>query len=75
MPDPKKSESLRYGVQLFATPQIVAHQTPLCMRFPRQENWNVLPFPSPGELPNPVTEPGSPTLQTVSCIAGRFFTD
>ena len=34
-----------------------------------------LPFPSPGDLANPGIEPGSPVLQVVSCIAGRFFTD
>ena len=35
----------------------------------------MLPFPSPGDLPNPGTEPGSPVLQAVSCTAGRFFTN
>ena len=34
-----------------------------------------LPFPSPGDLANPGIEPGSPALQVISCIAGRFFTD
>ena len=33
------------------------------MGFSRQEYWSGLPFPSPGDLPNPGTEPGSPTLQ------------
>ena len=50
-------------VQLFATPLTVAHQAPLPMGFSRQEYWNGLPFPSPGALPNPGTEPRSPTLQ------------
>ena len=36
-----------------ATPWTVAHQVPLSMRFPRQENWSGLPFPSLGDLPNP----------------------
>ena len=36
-------------VQLFATPQTVAHQVPLSMGFPRQE-WSGLPFPSPGDF-------------------------
>ena len=36
-------------VRLFVTPWIVAHQAPLSMRFPRQEYWSGLPFPSPGE--------------------------
>ena len=41
------------------TPQIVAHQAPLFMEFPRQENWNGLPFPSPGDLPDPGIVPAS----------------
>ena len=39
-------------VQLFVTLWTVAHQTPLSMRFPRQEYWSGLPFPSPGHLPD-----------------------
>ena len=34
------------------------------MGFPRQEYWSGLPFPSPGDLPNPGIEPGSPAMQT-----------
>ena len=49
-------------VRLFATPWTVAHQTPLSMGFSRQESWSGLPFPSPGDLPNPGIEPRSPTL-------------
>ena len=41
----------------------VAHQTPLSMGFSRQEYWSGLPFSSPGDLPNPGIEPGSPALQ------------
>ena len=41
----------------------VAHQTPLSMVFSRQENWSGLPFPSPGDLPDPGIEPVSPALQ------------
>ena len=41
----------------------VAHQAPLSMEFSRQEYWSGLPSPSPGYLPNPGTEPGSPELQ------------
>ena len=48
------------------TPWTVAHQTPLSMGFPRQEYWSQLPFPSPGDLPDPRIEPGSPALQAVS---------
>ena len=39
------------------------YQAPPSMEFSRQENWNGLPFPSPGDLPNPGIEPGSPPLQ------------
>ena len=50
-------------VQLFAIPWTVACQAPLSMGFSTQEYWNGLPFPSPGDLPNPGIEPGSPALQ------------
>ena len=53
-------------VWLFATPWIVACQTPLSMGFSRQEYWNGLPLPSPGDLPDPGIEPGSPALQADS---------
>ena len=53
----------RSRVRLFATPWTVAHQVPLSMGFSRQEYWSGLPFPSPGDLPNPGIEPRSPTLQ------------
>ena len=49
-----------------ATPQTVAHQAPLSMGFSRQEYWSGLPSPSPGDLPDPGTEPGSPALQADS---------
>ena len=58
----------------FAIPWTTDCQAPLSMGFPRQEYWNGLPFPSPGDLPNPGMEPCSLALQVVSCIAGRFFT-
>ena len=48
-------------VRLFATPWTVAHQVPPSMGFSRQEYWNELPFPSPGDLPDPGIEPRSPT--------------
>ena len=53
---------------LTVIPWTVAHQAPLSMGFPRQENWSGLPFPSPEDLPNPGIEPTSPAL------AGGFFT-
>ena len=40
-----------------ATPWTVALQAPLSMKFPRQEYWSGLPFPSPGDLPDPGIEP------------------
>ena len=49
---------------LFATPWMVTYQALLSMGFSRQEYWSGLPFPSPGDLPNPGIEPGSPALQT-----------
>ena len=44
-------------------PWTVAHQAPPSMGFSRQEYWSGLPFPSPGDLPDPGIEPRSPTLQ------------
>ena len=46
-----------------ATPWTVAHQAPLSTGFSRQKYWSGLPFPSPGDLPNPEIEPSSPALQ------------
>ena len=45
------------------TPWIVAHQAPPSMEFSRQEYWSGLPFPSPGDLPHPGIEPGSPAVR------------
>ena len=45
------------------TPETVSHQAPLSMEFSRQEYWSGLPFPSPGDLPNPGIKPESPALQ------------
>ena len=50
-------------VWLFVTPWTVAYQAPLSMGFSRQEYWSGLPFPSPGDLPDPGIEPRSPALQ------------
>ena len=54
-----------------ATLWTVALQAPLSMGFPRQEYWSELPFPSPGDLPDPAIKPET---SCVSCIAGRCFT-
>ena len=58
-------------VRLFVTPWTVAHQAPLSVGFSRQEYWSGLPFPSPGNLPNPESEPASLTSHA---LARRFFT-
>ena len=50
-------------VQLFAIPWTVAHQAPPSMGFSRQGYWSGLPFPSPGDLPDPGIEPSSPVMQ------------
>ena len=50
-------------VLLFVTPWTVAHQASPSMGFSRQEYWSGLPFPSPGDLPDPGIEPRSPALE------------
>ena len=52
----------------FVTPWTVAHKAPLSVGFPRQEFWSELPFPSPGDLPDPGIKPVAPPL------AGGFLT-
>ena len=49
-----------------ATLWVIAHQAPLSVEFSRHEYWSVQPFPSPGDLPDPGIEPGSPALQADS---------
>ena len=58
-----KVKSLRH-VGLFVTPWTVVYHTPPSMGFSRQQYWSGLPFPSPGDLPDPGVEPRSPALQT-----------
>ena len=53
------------------TPWTVARQAPLSMDFFRQGFWSGLPFPSPGDLPDPGTEPGSHALQ-LTCNVGEL---
>ena len=50
-------------VPLFGTPWTVAYQAPPSVGFSRQEYWSGLPFPSPGDLPDPGIEPRSPALR------------
>ena len=57
-------------VQLFATPCITL-QAPMFVRLPRQEYWCRLPFPPPGDLPDPEIKPASPESPV---LVGRFFT-
>ena len=52
--------------QILATPWTVACQVPLSVGFSRQEYWSGLPFPSPGDLPDPGIESRSPALQADS---------
>ena len=66
----KESESeVVCPVRLLATPWTVAYQAPPFMGFSRQEYWSGLPFPSPGDLPDPGIEPGSPAWQADSLPA------
>ena len=58
----KETKSLTH-VRLFVTPWTVAYQGPLSMGFSKQDYWSGLPFPSPGDLPNPGIKPGSPALR------------
>ena len=52
------------------TPRTIACQVPLSMEFSRQEYWSELPFPTPGDLPDPGIEP----TFLASSLAGGFFT-
>ena len=62
--------SLFSHVRLFATLWTVAHQAPLTMGFSRQEYWSGLPFPLPGDLP----DPGIELISQSPGLAGGFFT-
>ena len=74
----------QYGGSLVAkscptlvTTWTVARQAPLPMGFSRQEYWSGLPFPSPGDLPDPEIKPRSPALQEDSLpteLRGKPFT-
>ena len=56
------SHSISVVSDSIVIPWTVAHQAPLSIGFPRQEHWSELPFPSPGDLPDPGIEPRSPAL-------------
>ena len=55
-------------IWLIVTPWSIVCQAPLSTEFSRKKYWSSLPFPIPGDLPNPGIKPASPAL------AGRFFT-
>ena len=57
-------------MHLFVTPWTVAHQVPLSMEFSRQEYLSGLPFPIPGDFPDPGPEA---TFPVSPAVAGRFF--
>ena len=58
-------------IQLFATPWTAARQAPLSMGLSQQEYWSELLFPSPGDLPNPRTEP---MTSVAPALSSGFFT-
>ena len=73
---PKKEVRSFSRVQLFGTPWTVACQAPVSMGFFRQEYGSGLPFPFPGNLPNPGIKPRSPALQADSLQSeppGKFI--
>ena len=69
LPSPVKVKLLNH-VRLFATLWTIACKTPPSIGFSRQEYWSGFPFPSPGDLPDPGIQLGSPALQTDSLPSG-----
>ena len=59
-------------VWLFASPWTLAPWAFLSMGFFRQEHWSGLPFSSPGDLPHPGIEPGSPWLMLSKCLLSKW---
>ena len=62
------------GVRPFEIPWTVARQAPLYLKFSRQEYWSGLPFPPPGNLPDPGIEPKSPALHANRRELGNLLT-
>ena len=56
-------------VRLFVIQWTVAYRAPLSMAFSRQEYWSGVPFPSPGDPPNPGIEPRSPALRADALLS------
>ena len=69
--DGVREDAVLSRVRLFANPRTVAHQAPLSTGFPRQEYLSGVPFPPPGDLPNPEIELIS--VQSPA-LTGGFFT-
>ena len=61
--DTTMENSMKVKVKSLSVQLFVAHQAPPSMGFSRQEYWSGLPFPLPGDLPDPEIEPGSPALE------------
>ena len=57
----------RSCVHFFVTSWTIAHQAPLSMGFSRREYWSGLPFPSPGDLPDPGIKPASLASPALAC--------
>ena len=64
-------------IQLFVTLWTIAPQTPLSMGFFRQEYWSGLPYPPPGDLPDPGIEAESPVFPVLKVdeSLGKYFVD
>ena len=60
-------------VQIFATLWTIARQAPLSVGFSRQEYWSGLPFPSPGDLPDPRNLPNSGIKPMSPALAGQIL--
>ena len=54
-------------VRIFEISWTVAHQAPQSVKFSRQEYWSRLPFPPPGDLPDPEIETVSPIMCVCVC--------
>ena len=65
----RSESSSSIHVRLFVIPWTVARQAPLSVEFFRQGHWSGLPFPTPGDLPDPGIEPGSPAMQADSLLS------
>ena len=61
------------SLQSYLTPWTIAHQAPWSMGFLRQEYWNELPCPPPGDLPCPGIKLASPALQMDSLLLSHYF--